>query len=490
LRTSKVQDWIYRITPLVIAAIILNLSGIGELKIAPAQTDEAQSSSNSILWEYQLDFSATSYSEAKQQSSSLAPQMKNLEVSTSLQVLGKMSYRLEMAGNDGIEQARQVLFSPILAGFINGPAEVEISLPVEKIQPTTLKLESNPSTGYRWEVISSISSNYSQKGETVFRLRSKGYGVPSVQTMVLVPAVAETGKMELVYRRPFGPEDIVTRHLSIWLSNPATDIDLSNPHPNVLQLQADTITLPATSNPIDQIPLESTLPASLDWRTAGIVPAVRNQGYCGSCWAFGTVGVMESAIAKAGGQLTDLSEQFLVSCNKHSWNCENGGLTASMYHYDTLGKNQITAGAVLEKDKPYTATDGSCTVTYNHPYKSTDWQFIIGSEWAMPTVEEIKHAIANFGPVTAGVCVGNKFQEYRGGIFSTDEDCYGGTNHQIILVGWNDADGGYWILRNSWGRWWGEDGYMRIAYKTSRVGEGTSWVTWNPQIYYLPLIYR
>jgi len=161
-----------------------------------------------------------------------------------------------------------------------------------------------------------------------------------------------------------------------------------------------------------------------------------------------------------------------------------------MYHYDTLGNNQFAVGAVLEADKPYTATDGSCTVSYNHPYKSAGWQFITGTEWGMPAIDEIKNAIATYGPVTAGVCVGREFQEYSGGIFSTNEDCYGGTNHQIILVGWNDADGGYWILRNSWGRWWGEYGYMRIAYNTSRVGEGTSWAAWSPHTIYLPLIYR
>jgi len=346
LGTSKAQGWIYRITSLVVAGIILNLLGIGEVKTARAAADEAPSTSNSIQWDYQLDFPAASSSSAKQLSSSLTPQFSRQGVSTSLQVMGEASYRLEMAGSGGIEQVRQVLFSPFLASFINGPAEIEISLPAGEAPAITLKLESNPSTGYRWEVNSSTTGGYSQHGESVFSLRSKGYGVPSVQTMAFASTAAKTGELRLVYRRPFGPDDAVTRNLRISFSSPAAAIDLSNPHPNVLQLQSGTINLPSASDPIDQISSEETLPASLDWRIAGIVPEVRNQGYCGSCWAFGTVGIMESAIAKAGGSLTDLSEQFLVSCNMHGWNCENGGWTASMYHYDTLGNNQFTVGAV------------------------------------------------------------------------------------------------------------------------------------------------
>jgi len=185
-----------------------------------------------------------------------------------------------------------------------------------------------------------------------------------------------------------------------------------------------------------------------------------------------------------------LSEQFLVSCNTYGWNCEEGGLTAHMWHYDTLGKNQTAIGAVLEADKPYTARDGTCEVAYEHPFVLSGWEYIASDEWTVPSVQQLKAAIAAYGPVTAGVCAGYNFQHYNGGVFSTPDYCgQGSTNHQIILVGWSDADGGYWILRNSWGAWWGESGYMRIAYNTSRVGEGASWVTWNSRLFF-PFIYR
>ncbi len=490
MRRPVIKGWINGILPIIIVGIILALQGLGNVSRARAQSPGTQSSAAAFSWEYALDFTASSSSAAKQLSSSLDPALSRQGVAASLQTLGETSYRLKMTGSQGIEQVRQVLYSPRLAGFIGGAAEIEVNIPANGLQDTTFKLESNPSTGYRWELAPADTNGFNQKGETAFLTRSSGYGVPSVQTLVLHSTNAQAGKVKLIYRRPFGPADVATRHLRITLTTQLIEIDLSNPHPKSLTTQLATSDGYSPPDPVSLIPLRASLPSSLDWRTAGIVPAVRDQGNCGSCWAFGTVGIMESAIAKAGGSLTDLSEQFLVSCNKNYWNCEDGGWTASMYHYDVLGKNQTTVGAVLETDKPYTATNGSCTVAYAHPYKLSGWKFIVNQEWEMPTVDQIKTAIATYGPVTAGVCAGGAFQSYRGGIFSTDENCGGWTNHQIILVGWNDSDGGYWILRNSWGHWWGEDGYMRIAYNTSRVGEGTSWVTWAPQMYYFPLVTR
>ncbi|OIO86699.1 MAG: hypothetical protein AUK02_05730 [Anaerolineae bacterium CG2_30_58_95] len=477
--------------------LCLGVSGSPAAHAQEVETPEPTSAAG-FSWEYQLDFSASSLLGAKQQASSLTPSLNSQGVASELQALGGSNYRLTMTGNQGVEQVRQVLFSPLMAGFIGGAAELEVNMPVGSLLDTTFKLESNLTTGYRWEVVPSESAGFAQAGEPTFTTQSSGYGVPSVQTLVLQPKNVGDGKVKLVYRRPFEPNETATRHLRITLAAQATEIDLSDPNPMVIDTRAGSSDLAGTPNPIDEIPLKGELPASLDWRSAGIVPTVRNQGSCGSCWSFGTVGIMESAVAKAGGPLTDLSEQFLVSCNMDGWSCD-GGLTAHKYHYDTLGQNQTAIGAVLEADKSYTATNGSCTEAYNHPYQLSGWQFIVPNEWDMPTVDKIKNAIYTYGPVTAGVCVGDAFQAYTGGsIFSTNESeqCPGSyfhVNHQIILVGWNDADG-YWILRNSWGPSWGESGYMRIAYNTSHVGEGTSWVTWAepaPATYiYLPLVLR
>jgi C1A family cysteine protease len=284
-------------------------------------------------------------------------------------------------------------------------------------------------------------------------------------------------KVHLRYVRLFEPDTALHAQLNILLPESLDIIDLTDPTPKVSLIKEDANGADETEVDVyENLPENKGLPTSWDYRTRGIVPAVRDQGSCGGCWSFGTVGVMESAIKKAGGPLTDLSEQFLISCNSSGWDCD-GGLTAHKYHYNTLSKNQTQIGAVLESVKPYTATNGTCSVTYNHPYRLSNWTFITGSEWTMPTVTQIKNAIYAYGPITAGVCVGPAFSSYSGGVFSTNETvCNGSTNHQIILVGWDDATSS-WILRNSWKSSWGENGYMRIRWNTSRVGEGTSWVT-------------
>ena len=131
---------------------------------------------------------------------------------------------------------------------------------------------------------------------------------------------------------------------------------------------------------------------------------LRDQGNCGSCWAFGTVGAMESALAKAGYGIQNLSEQFLNDCNTVNWSCANGGDTAHMYHFNTLGRNQTQVGAVLESADPYKAMDSTCG-TYSHPYQLSGWDFVTtGGVWNMPTVDQIKTAIYTYGPITSTVC--------------------------------------------------------------------------------------
>ncbi len=489
-RRSAVKGRLSKIASIVLVGILLNLPVRGGVSLARAQAGPEQAAPASFSWEYRLDFTAASAASASQQARSVMPGLKGQGVSASLQAAGGEQYRLVMDGSQGIEQMRQVLFSPLLAGFLGGPVEAELALPLNG-QDITLRLESNLSTGYSWEVEANGTSGLAQTGSPELITRSGGYGAPGAQVLVLHPITSGTGIVQLAYRRPFGPAETATRHLRMTFVVPTSMIDLSNPHPKIIASGPGPGEASGSKRPFSAQPRDSSLPASLDWRAAGIVLPVRNQGSCGSCWAFGTVGIMESAIAKIGGPLTDLSEQFLLSCNTSGWNCADGGLTAHMWHYDLLGKSQDSIGAVLEADMPYLASDETCSVDYNHPYKLSGWQFIVPYEWMMPTVEQIKYAIATHGPVTAGVCAGPAFQRYNGGIFTTDENCSGWTNHQIILVGWQDTSEaeGYWILRNSWGSWWGENGYMRIAYNTSRVGEGTSWVEWGYR-YYFPWVSR
>lgn len=214
-------------------------------------------------------------------------------------------------------------------------------------------------------------------------------------------------------------------------------------------------------------PVITALPPAFDWRNNNGVTPIKDQGYCGSCWAFSTVAVLEHQIKILCGTTVDLSEQYLVSCNTDGMGC-NGGWWAHDYHQ--------SPGAVPESEFRYAGQDLACGGPYSHPYQIDWWSY------AGTSVGAIKQAIYDYGAVAAGVCVGDKFTYYIGGIFDADECGTNGINHGITLVGWNDdlgPDNGYWILKNSWGPYWGEKGYMRIRYGTSQVGYGASYVAFS-----------
>jgi hypothetical protein len=192
----------------------------------------------------------------------------------------------------------------------------------------------------------------------------------------------------------------------------------------------------------------------------GYWTAIRNQGSCGSCWAFGTIGAFESNLKK-NGITTDLSEQWLVSCNNEGWGC-NGGFFAEAY--------MISPGAVLESCYPYTATDSACVTGCPFVYSASD------AGRTGDDVASIKWGIVNYGAVGAAVYVNTAFQAYTSGTFNgcADRSC----NHAIVLCGWDDSKGanGAWLLKNSWGTGWGEDGFMWIEYGCSRVGYSATYV--------------
>jgi len=215
-------------------------------------------------------------------------------------------------------------------------------------------------------------------------------------------------------------------------------------------------------------------PAAFDWRP--YLPSVKNQGGCGSCWAFSTVGALECAISIRDGVTEDLSEQWLVSCNSETepphllggeWGCV-GGWFAHHYHMsepDPCGG----FGAVLETDFPYQASDVACNCPYDHYYWIDSWAYV-GGEEEIPDTDSIKQAIMTYGPVSAACYADGPFSGYDGGVFNAST--LAEVNHGIVLVGWDDNLGveGVWILRNSWGSNWGIDGYMYIEYGCSNVG--------------------
>jgi C1A family cysteine protease len=214
-------------------------------------------------------------------------------------------------------------------------------------------------------------------------------------------------------------------------------------------------------------------PTKFDWRDPNNNPtgrncltSIKNQGTCGSCWAFAGTGIIESNILIKEEDTIDFSEQWLVSCNTFGDSCSGGDYSTVFYHFsyapDACGKT----GGVLEVDFPYQANNAPCNCPYPRSYKIYNFNSY-GSD---PTVNQIKQAIMTYGPVAVAVYASGAFQGYSGGIFNNNES--GQLNHAVILVGWDDNQGtnGVWFLRNSWGEGWGENGYMRIEYYCCRVG--------------------
>jgi len=248
-------------------------------------------------------------------------------------------------------------------------------------------------------------------------------------------------------------------------------------------------------NDFNSQPLNMNLPDEFDWsnpdknyKERKCTTPVRNQGNCGSCWAFATIAPLESAILIKDAVSEDLSEQWLVSCNTNRYGCD-GGRFAYQWLAGTEGLCGGT-GAVYETDFPYTATDGSCGSYYPHVYLVKDYGYVGGAS-SVPGIQAIKQKIYDYGPVSATVWAGDLFGYYDGGIFDANEededysDGYQDINHAVVLVGWKDDSsidsGGYWIIRNSWADGWGEDGYMRMAYHTSshphsNIGYGATYI--------------
>jgi len=215
------------------------------------------------------------------------------------------------------------------------------------------------------------------------------------------------------------------------------------------------------------------LPASYDWRDYDGCTSIKNQGSCGSCWAFATVGALECNIKIRDGITKNLSEQWLVSCNSEGYGC-GGGWFVHDYHIWKTDPCDDT-GYVLEEDFPYVANDVSCACPYPHGTLADGWSYI-GTGSGIPAIDAMKQAILDYGPISVGVYVDNAFQYYSGGIFNSDSP--GWTNHAVVLVGWDDnqGDGGIWLLRNSWGSGWGEGGYMRIEYGCNSVGDAACYI--------------
>jgi C1A family cysteine protease len=188
--------------------------------------------------------------------------------------------------------------------------------------------------------------------------------------------------------------------------------------------------------------------ADIDWVAKGAVTPIKDQGQCGSCWAFSTTGGIEGAVQIATGKLTSLSEQELVDCAGSQGNqgC-NGGLMDNAFKYV-----ENKGGLCTEADYAYTARDGSCHASCTHNSKISGYTDVNRGD------ESGLLAALGKGPVSIAVDAGS-FQSYGGGVLSA---CSGKSlDHGVLLVGY---DGTNWKVKNSWGSGWGESGYIRMPY--------------------------
>jgi hypothetical protein len=199
---------------------------------------------------------------------------------------------------------------------------------------------------------------------------------------------------------------------------------------------------------------------SLDWTSKGAVTGVKDQGQCGSCWAFSSTGSIEGAVYLKYGHLTSLSEQQLVDCSNSYGNAGcNGGLMDSAFKYVEAN------GLCQESAYPYTAKNGqckstSCTASTNS--KLSGYKDVTHTENALGAAVDIT-------PVSIAIEADQSgFQLYKSGVFCGT--CGTNLDHGVLAVGYGTDGSDYWKVKNSWGTSWGEAGYIRICRNENKCG--------------------
>ncbi|XPS89403.1 peptidase C1A [Desulfosarcina variabilis str. Montpellier] len=336
------------------------------------------------------------------------------------------------------------------------------------LQPDTvavIELDSQPSTGHGWRTPNDVDSRLKIVGRE-FEASSSGLIGGWVKEKIYVVAAGQgQADLRLEYRRAF--ESKASGELKFSFTTAGRFTETFTLPESTVQESDDTVRDSSVNDD------DTTLPSAFNWCDNNGCTPVKNQGNCGSCWAFATVGPLESLIQINDGITQDLSEQYLVSCNDEGWGCD-GGYWAHDYLQSTKVDGETEAGAVLEDHFPYEAQDITCNPPHDKAYRIDSWGYVCPG--CTPTIAQLKQALYEHGPLSVTVCVNADFQNYSGGVFS-GTSC-STLNHGVVLVGWNDDDG-CWIMRNSWGSSWGENGYMRIGYGVSGIGSDAVYVSYN-----------
>ena len=241
---------------------------------------------------------------------------------------------------------------------------------------------------------------------------------------------------------------------------------------------------------------------SFDARTEGIVSTIIGRQMCGNCWSYSTIGAFESSFIRLNGNSQkggiNCSEQYIVSCADVG-SCD-GGWPHHVFEWMVSKKINL----INESSMPDQGVNGPCNTRpgVTTPYIASDWGVVssTGEIWRIASVNDIKAAICKYGPVSVNLFVTPLFQNYSNGVFSQWESNQGtavnppAINHAVLIIGWDDdkvATRGYtdpvsgklipeakgaWLIKNSWGGDWGEEGYMWIKYNNNNIGQGAVWV--------------
>ena len=215
--------------------------------------------------------------------------------------------------------------------------------------------------------------------------------------------------------------------------------------------------------------ITSDLPDTVDWRNEGAVTPVKDQGQCGSCWSFSATGAMEGAWAISKGNLESLSEQQLIDCSRRygDLGC-NGGLMDSAFEY------AIDHGMCSEDEDPYEAASDACIEC---DYVAT----FTGCVDVTPNNQQhLKEALSR-GPVSVAIEADQKiFQFYSSGVIN-EASCGTNLDHGVLVVGYGSEDGqDYWLVKNSWGDSWGDNGYVKIGRSNSTNDAGICGIAAQP----------
>lgn len=203
---------------------------------------------------------------------------------------------------------------------------------------------------------------------------------------------------------------------------------------------------------------------SLDWRDKGVVNEIKNQGSCGSCWAFSAVQAAESANAILTGTLPNYSEQSLVDCVSYCYGC-NGGIMSKAFDY-IMSHQQGHYN--LENEYVYTGVDGTCKYSQYTPVGTTSDYFKV----VQYDEDDLAAKLETYGPVAVAIDASQySFQLYSGGIYDEPSCTSTFLDHGVGCIGYGiEGSTKYWIVRNSWGSTWGEKGYIKMIWKDNQCG--------------------